>query len=238
MRKLCGRVQYGAEQIEYEVICGATRKTLTIEVHPDFRVIARAPSHTPPEVIEARVRRRAGWISKQIKRFGQWLPRTPPRRYVAGESHLYLGRSYRLRFAPAADRQVELHAGVLMVKSPHRLTPERARSAIDTWYRQQAKQIYEEVLAKWFSRFAQRGRLPPRIRVRAMRTRWGSLTAGGTMTLNLDLIRTARGCIEYVVLHELCHLQHRDHGPAFYQCLSELMPDWKSRKQRLEQALV
>lgn len=238
MSRSRGLVQYGAEQIEYEVIRGATRKTLTIEVHPDFRVVARAPPHTPLEVIAVRVRRRAGWISKQIKRFEQWLPRTPPRRYVAGESHLYLGRSYRLRFALAADRQVEIHAGVLMVKSPHRLTPERARSAIDKWCRQQAKQIFAEVLEKWFARFARRGRVPPRIRVRAMRTRWGSLTAGGTMTLNPELIRAPRGCIDYVVLHELCHLLHRDHGPTFYQCLSELMPDWKSRKQRLEQALV
>lgn len=233
-----GQVLYGAEQIKYEVIRRPKRGTLTIEVHPDFSVIVRAPAHTPPEVIEARVRRRARWISKQVKRFGQWLPRTPPRRYVAGESHLYLGRSYRLRFAHVPHKRVEIHSGVLLVKSPNRLTPERARAAIDRWYRQQAKQIFTEVLEKWFSHFARRGRVRPRICLRAMRTRWGSLAAGGTMTLNPDLIRTARGCIEYVVLHELCHLQHRDHGPAFYQCLSELMPDWKSRKQRLEQALV
>ena len=71
-----------------------------------------------------------------------------------------------------------------------------------------------------------------------MRTRWGSLSLRGTLTLNIALIQTPRECLEYVITHELCHLLHRNHGPKFYRLLEELVPDWARRKQKLEQALV
>ena len=74
--------------------------------------------------------------------------------------------------------------------------------------------------------------------VRAMQSRWGSLSAAGTMTLNVNLIRAPRACIEYVVTHELCHVEYRDHDARFYRLLERVLPDWKTRKQRLEAALL
>ena len=71
-----------------------------------------------------------------------------------------------------------------------------------------------------------------------MQSRWGSLSQAGTMTLNANLVRAPRACIEYVIAHELCHLMHRDHGTAFYRLLGRVMPDWESRKQRLETVLL
>ena len=71
-----------------------------------------------------------------------------------------------------------------------------------------------------------------------MKTRWGSLSTKGTMTLNLDLIRTPRECLEYVIIHELCHLTCRYHDAAFYGLLEKHLPDWKQRKHKLELALA
>ena len=74
--------------------------------------------------------------------------------------------------------------------------------------------------------------------LRTLQSRWGSLSAAGTMTLNVHLVRAPRACIEYVVAHELCHLKHRGHDAAFFQLLERVMPDWAERKELLELALL
>jgi hypothetical protein len=74
--------------------------------------------------------------------------------------------------------------------------------------------------------------------VREMRSRWGSLSPGGQMTLNSRLVQAPRPCIEYVIVHELCHITHRDHDAGFYSMLRQIMPDWQTRKHRLEQSLL
>ena len=77
----------------------------------------------------------------------------------------------------------------------------------------------------------------PKLSVRVMRTRWGSLSPAGRMSLNALLAQTPKPCIEYVIVHEFCHLVHRNHGPDFYALLEQRMPDWKACKQRLKQFL-
>jgi len=78
----------------------------------------------------------------------------------------------------------------------------------------------------------------PRLQVRRNEKRWGSLSRGGILTLNTDLIRAPRECIDYVITHELCHLKCHDHSPEFYRLLEKVMPDWEKRKHKLELALV
>lgn len=104
------------------------------------------------------------------------------------------------------------------------------------WSLVRAREVFEEVLAKSLCR--QGLASPLRIIVRAMKSRWGSLSQAGTMTLNSQLIRAPRACIEYVITHELCHLTHRDHDASFYRLLGQIMPDWEKRKQRLEVVLL
>jgi predicted metal-dependent hydrolase len=77
-----------------------------------------------------------------------------------------------------------------------------------------------------------------RLIVRTMQSRWGGLSRADTMTLNVNLVRASRPCIEYVVTHELCHVKHRDHDAHFYKLLDQLMPDWEQRKRRVETALL
>lgn len=78
----------------------------------------------------------------------------------------------------------------------------------------------------------------PSISVRSMERRWGSLSTQGRMNLNVNLVKTPRACIAYVVTHELCHLEHQHHGKAFYALLERLMPDWERRKKKLELATL
>lgn len=232
---MVGTIEFGRETICYEVRF-LQRQTLGIEVHPDQRVVVRAPIGCAACLIAERVRRRASWISKQIAHFQCFSPRTPPRRYVSGETHLYLGRQYRLKLVAEDVASVKMSRGQLVVSMSGNPCPERVQALLHRWYLDRARRVFSEVLDACLPRV--KGHQQPRLIVRAMQSRWGSLSQAGTMTLNVNLVRAPRACIEYVVVHELCHLRHRDHDAHFFRLLGRLMPDWEKRKQRLETALL
>ena len=96
MDKQEDRIAWGTIEIPYQINF-SKRKTLGISVHPDLSVVVKAPVGTNPEVIRRFITRRGGWIQKSWKVFEQYLPKQPPRRYISGETHRYLGRQYRLK---------------------------------------------------------------------------------------------------------------------------------------------
>jgi predicted metal-dependent hydrolase len=229
-------LQYGGETIPYVVRRMGSRKTLGIEVHPDGRVLVRAPIDCPASVISERVRRRASWISRQRADFARYQPRTPQRQYVSGEAHLYLGRQYRLKAVSSPEAGVRLSRGEIIVTTAGMATPARVKTQLEGWYRARAREVFAEAVETSVRRFHAIHR--PRLIIRTMQSRWGSLSRSGNMTLNVRLVQAPRACIEYVVAHELCHALHRDHNSRFYGVLDALMPDWRKRKERLEAALV
>lgn len=212
------------------------RKTLGIAVLPDSSVHVRAPFGTERGQIERRLLARSDWIKRQMDYFQGFNPRSTPRSYVAGESHLFLGKPYRLKLSEKADTSVTLQDGWLMVSTSDP-DPMTIKSLLLQWYRSQAKRIFPPLLEREWKRVVPGGGTMPRLVIKTMGRRWGSLSGGGILTLNLDLIRAPRHCVEYVLCHELCHLEHRDHCPEFYARLSRLMPDWEKRKARLESML-
>lgn len=233
---MMGTIEYGKEKIGYEVLFLASRRTLGIEVHPEGRVLVRAPVGCPELLIAERMQKRAGWISRQLAEFERYRPRTPARQYVSGESHLYLGRQYRLRLLMSDMASVKLIRGRLLVSLPDTADPDRVKIMLHRWYLERAHAIFGDVLEACLPRFPEIER--PRVIVRTMQSRWGSLSRAGTMTLNVNLVRASRSCIEYVVMHELCHIKQRDHDAHFYMLLGQVMPDWEQRKRRLEEALL
>ena len=233
---MVGTLAYGHDTIRYEVRFLASRQTLAIEVHPDCRVVVRAPADCPESLISERVHKRAGWIARQLAEFERYRPRTPARQHVTGESHLYLGRQVRLKLQPGAAPSVKLTRGQLLVSLPGNVEPGRVKALLHRWYLDRARIVFTEVLDASLRHF--QGVDPPRLIVRAMQSRWGSLSSAGTMTLNVNLVRAPRPCIEYVVVHELCHTRHRDHDQRYFALLGQVMPDWEKRKRRLEAALL
>jgi len=230
-------VRYGGQDISCHVLYKA-RKTMEIAVHPDGQVVITAPLDAELDAIRDRVHKRARWITRQIAWFQQFQPRTPPRRYVGGETHLYLGRQYRLKVMQAERDGVKLSRGYFFVSCRNSPEPEKVRRLLGNWYLEKARKKYSEVLVSLLPTFRRLGHADPTLQIRKMKTRWGSLSPGGILTLNRDLIRAPRECIEYVITHELCHLRHRDHSREFYQMLEQLLPDWEKRKHRLECTLL
>jgi hypothetical protein len=213
------------------------RKTLGIQVHPDLSINVAAPEDAPLEVIKEKVRQKAAWIVAQQGYFLSFQPLTPPRKYVRGETHLYLGRQYRLLLHEAEKPEVKLIGRYLQVWSP-KLDSNHIKRLLEAWYRKHAASHFQQALQRVLPKFA-RFELPAfHLHIQNMNKRWGSCSPKGRITLNLELIQAPKGCIEYVVVHELCHLIHPDHTRKFYALQEQIMPDWRKWKDRLERELA
>ena len=230
----CG-VWYGSTLIVFTVH-RRKRKTLEIAVLPNRHVEVTAPLESTEDAIREKVKKRAGWIVKQKNWFQKFGPRTPDRQYLGGETHLYLGKRYRLKISTGDKNQVKLSNGYFDITIQGDVSTEAVHRLLEQWYRKQASKHYKALLEELRSSF----NLPsvPRLQIRAMRTRWGSLSQTGILTLNTSLIRAPKECIRYVVTHELCHVAHHNHSPDFFKLLASRMPDWEEQKLKLEQALI
>lgn len=231
-------LRYGNQEIRYEIV-RRPRSTLEIAVEPDSSVVIAAPLDATLDAIEAKLKKRAAWIRRQQRYFSQFLPRTPERRFVAGETHLYLGRQYRLKVMQHIQQTVKLHRGFIAVQSHHPDRTETTRDLVECWYRERAQVKFAERLSECVNRFPDPEAFRPAgMIVRQIRQRWGSMAPSGRLLLNLRLIQAPLDAIDYVITHELCHMAEPHHGSEFFELLGRVMPDWKTRKARLEQVLA
>ncbi|MEI6417882.1 MAG: SprT family zinc-dependent metalloprotease [Sphingomonadales bacterium] len=231
-------IEYGKEIIECRIIRRA-RKTLEISVEPDTSVLVVAPLDAVAEVIAAKLRKRAAWIKRQRNFFAQFLPRMPERRFVPGETHLYLGRQYRLKVVTHVQQGVKLTRGHFIVHTHRAQSPEVTRELLESWYRERAHAKFAERIEVNLKRFPDGERRRPNgLIVRQLKQRWGSMSASARLMLNRRLIEAPIDAIDYVITHELCHLTEPHHGSAFYALLESVMPDWERRKMRLERVMA
>jgi predicted metal-dependent hydrolase len=231
-------LHYGGQRIPFRVEY-RPRKHLAISVLPDLRVEVVAPAGTALEAILPRVERRASWIARQLRFFGQYQPTQPGPSFVSGETHLYLGRQYRLKVAEGTPESVKLIGRFFRMEIRTPNDNGRVRELLDGWYREHARRVFDLRLVGCLESATPLGLAePPRIVIRRMAKRWGSCTATGNVILNLDLVKAPVHCIDYVITHELCHLKVHNHGKDFYRLLTRCLPDWEWRKQRLESIVL
>lgn len=211
------------------------RSKLTINVFPDMRVEVLAPLSKSLDAILARVDQRAQWIVKQWRYFEQYLPIQPERRFVSGETHVYLGRQYRLKVIKSTVSDVKLIGRHFLVQHYCLNDLSGISDLLRDWYVRHASALFTARVDFWLTECRALS-LPkaPKLLVRPMTKRWGSCSKKGTITLNVDLVKVPLMYIDYVIVHELCHMKIHNHSAAFYRLLTRCMPDWKLRKERLE----
>jgi predicted metal-dependent hydrolase len=211
------------------------RRSVLIQVHPDKSIVVKAPNSASQERLDNILAKRYLWILKQQQFFQKFEPRANSKAYFLGESHMYLGRQYRLKFLKVNDRPcVKLQDGYFKVFSDDR-DPVQIHRLISQWYREKAERIFSEILENCVSRFKKYKIAIPKLRIQKMKKRWGSYSTSNVLRLNLDLIKTCKACIRYVIIHELCHAIHPNHSRRFYELLKIQMHDWEKWKQLLEE---
>lgn len=231
------QVQYGKTCIAYNLDF-VERKTLGIKVHPDKTVHVSAPLDTSLEKVKEKVRSKADWIIRQQAFFLSFEPLTPARRYVSGESHLYLGKQYKLKVREDKSESVRLRGGVMEVFTKDKSDNKKVERLLKNWYRAKAKQHFEQLFQLARPLAARFSDVEPYLEHRWMDKRWGSCSRDGKILLNLELIKAPKKCIHYVIVHELCHLAHPNHSRAFWELLEKQIPDWRGVKVRLEHLMV
>lgn len=231
-----GSFRYGNEHIRFAIRPQPDRKANRISIHvePDGRVVVDAPAGASRDTVLAATRKRARWISQHLAAVRARVAHLLPREYVSGESLLYLGRRYwlKVRVTPDQAGSTRMRGACIEVSVPTS-DPLQVRAQLDAWFRARARQVFMErmqVVAaplRWVKEL-------PAMRLQAMKVQWGSCSPAGRITLNPHLVKAPRECIDYVLLHELCHLRNHNHSPQFYKSLDAQMPRWRTTKERLD----
>lgn len=225
-------VQYEGIELEYELIRKDV-KYINLRVTRRGSVVVSAAKRVPLSVIEEFVQSKAHWIITHLAEIEQMRQSLPNSVLTKGKTLYYLGRPYRLVLTHGA---AEIHiCGDEIHMSAPTDEGEALRAQYLGWLKAEAQVKFESVMDTVYPLVAQLGIQRPTIQIRNMRSIWGSCTtSGNSIRLNLQLMKADEDCIAQVVLHELLHFLHKNHGDAFYALLESLMPDWKVRKLRLE----
>ncbi len=223
-------IQFGSKQIDFHLEY-SDRKSLGITVNPDLSVLVKAPDNTSIEKVKEKLRKKAPWIIRQQSFFLYFHPKTPARKFISGETHLYLGRQYRLKIIQNKLESVKLKGRYIQVNASEKAS---VKQLVGDWYLQNAKSKFRTIAQPLIANFKKYNIEPSSIILRNMPTRWGSCTPKGKIILNPELIKAPRGCIEYVIIHELCHLVHHDHTQKFIDLQTKEMKDWEKWKMKLE----
>ncbi len=227
---------YGEDRIVFEVCFTSGReRKVAIHVRPDGAVQVDAPMGSGRAAIRKAVRKRARWVIGHLKKNREQRRHVLPRRYISGESHFYLGRRYVLKVFKdeRRDHGVNVQRSRINIFTPD-ATAGAVKQLLYKWYRERAGKVFQGRLralapsARWL-----KGKLPT-MKILEMKKQWGSCSPGGRILLNPHLVKAPGECIDYVILHELCHLRVHNHGPAFYSLLKTLMPQWKITKSKLD----
>ncbi|EPS4547807.1 M48 family metallopeptidase [Morganella morganii] len=226
---------YGDERITFE--CKPrplVNGRILIKVHPDCRVVVSAPQDTDDQQILNAVEKRGRWIYQQLRDFRKQLEYITPRQYISGESHYYLGKQYMLKVivAPSDPQGVKMLRGRLEVTLRHK-SAEKVLQLLTDWYKARAREVFARRLSVMLEQALWISDSPP-LRILTMQTQWGSCSPNGRVTLNPNLVKAPRECIDYVILHELCHLAEHNHSERFYRLMGQVMPDWEKIKKRLD----
>jgi predicted metal-dependent hydrolase len=226
-------IVYGNREIFFKLHRNR-RKRLKIVVTPELDVDVFAPHDATQDQVLAAVYRKAPWISQKLDRLASYHPLPAPKQYISGETLLYLGRQYRLHVEKGKKQTAKLTGRYLTVCVENKSNRQDVKGAIDKWYRIRSQHTLGRYLAKCQAITRRHGISEPKLMIRKMKRRWGSCSPAGRITLNLKLIQVPIHCIEYVIMHELCHLKCHNHSKAFYALLTRCQPDWRKRKAALD----
>lgn len=231
-----GAIIYGNHNIRYNVKVDERRTTsIAIRVGLDGSVVVHAPPGFDDAAIQQAVQKRARWVVGHVDEAKARHAHARPREYVSGEEIRYLGRNYVLKVMPVDQKPgaVQLSGNRLIVETRSG-DPKDIKGRVRAWYRAKARDYFTGKVTYLTDRLPWVNKAPP-IYLRSMERQWGSCSPSGRIILNPHLIKAPRDCIEYVIIHELAHLRHHDHGPEFRRLIDIHVPDWRNTKKHLDE---
>lgn len=205
------------------------RRSVSAHIRRDGVIEVKAPLLYRESDMLAFLNQHRRWIFNHLDRLQN--SDNQQKKYVSGEIHHYLGEEYTLQVVESNTNSVKIEGNSLIVNSK---SPEIVEKLLNNWYKNQAKTVFSELLPPIIGKFRKYNVAPTKIGIRDMRSRWGSCSRKGHISLNLQLIKLPENCIRQVMIHEMCHLVYFDHQAGFYALMTEMMPDWNLWKKQLK----
>ena len=230
-------IVFGTRRISYN-LHRQDRKRIRIIVAPELTVDVFAPVIADEDQIQAAVMKKAAWVARKLDALESYHPLSTPKKYISGETFIYLGRQYRLKVEQGQNQPAKLMGRFLKVWVEDRNNTRSVKKTVDAWYRKRAHEIFDRYMQKSYAIASRHGVPEPVLSIRTMRRRWGSCSSKGRITLNLNLVKAPVHCIEYVIMHELCHVKYHNHSTSFYSLLTRCQPDWRRRKAELDRVVI
>ena len=223
------RIELGTEIVDI-TITRSKRKTACLRIRPDGSIEVRGPYMMSDEFVKSFVLQKSEWIKRKRQEALEKQKKKKDRSYTSGESFPYLGEEYVLTLIAGGRKKIELSQGKMLVYT----TSFEARNIemqIKEWYKNQAMEYIQSRLA-YFKPYIS-GDVKSVV-MENRKKRWGSCSSQRELTFNWRLILAPSFVIDYVVVHELCHLKHMNHSPSFWKEVERILPDYKIRKKWLE----
>jgi predicted metal-dependent hydrolase len=213
--------------ITAQVIRTSRKKTAEVRVD-EGKVSILVPNDLTGSRIDEILTKKTQWIRGKVYLHGQALP-VHTKEYISGESFSYLGRNYRLKVQTGSKPSVKLLNGRLQVTTGSN-SSENIREALTSWYRSHAKAKIQEKAARYASVI---GVNPKSVGIKTFKSRWGSCHLSGDILYNWKIVIAPNRIVDYVVVHELCHLKQHDHSDKFWKLVGQIIPDYAECKEWL-----
>lgn len=220
--------------IEYQLLRSNERKTADIVIERNGEISVRVPQHLSEEQADAVVESKRLWIYRNLAEWRDMNATRVVREWVNGEGFLYLGASYRLLMVQEQAEPLKLKDGRFSLQ----------RSVVEIGGEKAAKQVFEQFYSeKGLERIRRRieyyapkvGVLPSTVEVKDLGFRWATCTSDGRLSFHWKCVMASPKVIDYIIVHELCHIHHRDHTASFWNEVDKVMPDYYERKALLRQ---
>lgn len=218
--------------IEYQLLPGTARHTTDIVIERNGIITVRPPLRMTPEQVDETVLSKRMWIYRNLAEWRDLHATRVRREWVGGESFLYLGSSYRLQLVAEQDEALKLKDGrfCLLRSLVQNGQPAAAQQAFEAFYQAKGLPRLRQRVAHFSSKV---GVVPGAVQIKDMGYRWASCLADGSLHFHWKCLMAPLTVIDYIVVHELCHLHHRDHTDAFWNEVDKVLPDYRERKEWL-----
>ena len=237
-------VVYGTRSIEFEVLRKARMKNTYIQVTADG-VLVKTNKSTSMREINGFVTKKSAWIVKHLENL---KAKKVEKSIVTGSRLYYLGKSYYIEIeeesealAPNSARlkpsvpnraSLEFTHSKFIIKAQKGVSQEELAWLIDMFYKQKAIEKITPLVAKWSKEM---GLTPTHIGYRKAKTRWGSCSSQDRISFNYYLMKMSSSCIEYVVVHELAHIAHKNHSVDFWGLVKRYLPNYKATEEKIKE---
>ncbi|EGT3601015.1 SprT family zinc-dependent metalloprotease [Clostridium perfringens] len=226
------KIQFGTKEIEFRIEF-RDRRTISISVEPPKNILVVAPMNASEDEIKDIVKSKGAWIVQKLFEFRHIEEKKVKREFVNGESFMYLGRNYSLQIHVDETLQnnsfVKLFRGKFHVYVKEK-NDEIIKKAMEEWYREKTKEQVAKRI-KYYQKFF--NKKPIDIKVKEQKKRWASCTSKNELLFNWRCVMAKSTVLDYIIVHEMCHMYYMNHSREFWQLVSSVMSDYEIRKDWL-----